>query len=255
MIGCGVDLITEALGTAAFPAHIRERPLFKGGKHGGATLHELVGCENSVIAVLIQRGASSQGQTQIGTAGDQQQAHLVTDRCELRKKGITILTVGPGSSPKSSITVMTATYPLCEAHINESQSSLSRVCTWAPVSRRPLSELRIVVTAPTGPNHQFHAAFISSGCQPSVLVHGGQYLCRFSLTGLVTEPSKLLLTHFFPCQGSAISIHCALKLSPSLTKTGNHTRILTESLISLFIGAFGPRQKKISRPQPSLYNT
>ena len=128
MIGCGVDFITEALGPAAFPAHIRVRPLFKGGKHGGATLHELVGCENSVIAVLIQRGASSQGQPQIGTAGDQQQAHLEIDRCELRKKGI--LTVGPGSSPKSSITVMTPTYPLCEAHINDSQ-------TWAPLSRRP----------------------------------------------------------------------------------------------------------------------
>ena len=61
-----------------------------------------------------------------------------------------------------------------------------------------LSEQKVVVTANTGPKQQCPAVTNNSGCQPSVMVHGGQYLCRFALTGLVTEPAKLLLAHFFP---------------------------------------------------------
>ena len=56
-----------------------------------------------------------------------------------------------------------------------------------------LSELRVVVTAPTGPSQQCPAITINSGCQPSVVVHGGQDVCRFPSKGLGTELIKLLL--------------------------------------------------------------
>ena len=62
-----------------------------------------------------------------------------------------------------------------------------------------LGELRVVVIAKTGINQQCVANTISSGRQPSVLVHSGQYLCSwsFTLVGLGTEPAKLPLGHFF----------------------------------------------------------
>ena len=57
------------------------------------------------------------------------------------------------------------------------------------------------MTAPTRPNQQCPAKTISSGCQPSVLVHGGQYLCR--LPSLALKQSLLNSPLLIPAPSSS----------------------------------------------------